>query len=152
MERLDILDSTLRDGSQGENISFSVNDKLNIARLLDGLGVLAVLVAAGAILFAFRPKNGNFLTARIVLDNELVAEISLSDLDEPVTIEVPGAKYPITVEAEQGKIRVLHSDCPSQDCVHTGWVSRSGGQIVCLPNRLVITVTGGTAEADAVTG
>ena len=114
--------------------------------LLDGL------VAAGAILFAFRPKNGNFLTARIVLDNELVAEISLSDLDEPVTIEVPGAKYPITVEAEQGKIRVLHSDCPSQDCVHTGWVSRSGGQIVCLPNRLVITVTGGTAEADAVTG
>ena len=108
--------------------------------LLDGLVVLAVLVAAGAILFAFRPKNGNFLTARIVLDNELV------------TIEVPGAKYPITVEAEQGKIRVLHSDCPSQDCVHTGWVSRSGGQIVCLPNRLVITVTGGTAEADAVTG
>ena len=114
--------------------------------------LLDVLVAAGAILFAFRPKNGNFLTARIVLDNELVAEISLSDLDEPVTIEVPGAKYPITVEAEQGKIRVLHSDCPSQDCVHTGWVSRSGGQIVCLPNRLVITVTGGTAEADAVTG
>lgn len=120
--------------------------------LLDGLVVLAVLVAAGAILFAFRPKNGNFLTARIVLDNELVAEISLGDLDEPVTIEVPGAKYPITVEAEQGRIRVLHSDCPSQDCVHTGWVSRSGGQIVCLPNRLVITVTGGTAEADAVTG
>ena len=120
--------------------------------VLDGLVVLVVLVAAGAILFAFRPKNGNFLTARIVLDNELVAEISLSDLDEPVTIEVPGAKYPITVEAEQGRIRVLHSDCPSQDCVHTGWVSRSGGQIVCLPNRLVITVTGGTAEADAVTG
>lgn len=119
---------------------------------MDGLVVLALLVAAGAILFAFQPKNGNFLTARIVLDNELVAEISLSDLDEPVTIEVPGAKYPITVEAERGKIRVLHSDCPSQDCVHTGWVSRSGGQIVCLPNRLVITVTGGTAEADAVTG
>lgn len=120
--------------------------------MLDGLVVLVVLVAAGAILFAFRPKAGNFLTARIVLDNELVAEIPLSDLDEPVTMEVPGAKYPITVEAEQGRVRVAHSDCPSQDCVHTGWVSRSGGQIVCLPNRLVITVTGGTAEADAVTG
>lgn len=120
--------------------------------LLDGLVVLAVLVAAGAILFAFRPKAGNFLTARIVLNNELVAELPLSDLDEPVTIEVPGARYPITVEAERGRIRVAHSDCPSQDCVHTGWVSRSGGQIVCLPNRLVITVTGGTAEADAVTG
>lgn len=120
--------------------------------LLDGLVVLAVLAAAGTILFAFRPETGNFLTARIVLDNEVVAELPLSTLTQPVALDVPGAEYPITVEAEPGRVRVLHSDCPSQDCVHTGWVSRSGGQIICLPNRLVVTVTGGTAEADAVTG
>ena len=119
---------------------------------LDALVALAVLAAAAAILFAFRPKSGNFLTARIVLDNELVAELPLSALSETVTLDVPGARYPITVEAENGRVRVPHSECPSQDCVHTGWVSRSGGQIICLPNRLVITVTGGGADADAVTG
>ena len=119
---------------------------------LDALVALAVLAAAAAILFAFRPKSGNFLTARIVLDNELVAELPLSALTQPATLQVPGARYPITVEAEQGRVRVSHSECPSQDCVHTGWVSRSGGQIICLPNRLVITVTGGGADADAVTG
>ena len=119
---------------------------------LDALVALAVLAVAAAILFAFRPKSGNFLTARIVLDNELVAELPLSALTQPVTLQVPGARYPITVEAEQGRVRVSHSECPSQDCVHTGWVSRSGGQIICLPNRLVITVTGGGADADVVTG
>lgn len=119
---------------------------------LDALVALAVLAAAAAILFAFRPKAGNFLTARIVLDNELVAELPLSTLTQPVTLQVPGARYPITVEAENGRVRVSHSECPSQDCVHTGWVSRSGGQIICLPNRLVITVTGGGTDADAVTG
>ena len=119
---------------------------------LDALVALAVLAAAAAILFAFRPKSGNFLTARIVLDNELVAELPLSALTQSVTLDVPGARYPITVEAEHGRVRVSHSDCPSQDCVHTGWVSRPGGQIICLPNRLVITVTGGGADADAVTG
>ena len=120
---------------------------------LDALVALAVLAAAAAILFAFRPKSGNFLTARIVLDNELVAELPLSALSETVTLDVPGARYPITVEAQPGRIRVAHSDCPSQDCVHTGWVSRAGGQIVCLPNRLIITVTGSDApQADAVTG
>ena len=119
---------------------------------LDALVALAVLAAAAAILFAFRPKSGNFLTARIVLDNELVAELPLSALSETVTLDVPGARYPITVEAENGRVRVSHSECPSQDCVHTGWVSRSGGQIICLPNRLVVTVTGGGADADAVTG
>ncbi|MDR2362996.1 MAG: citramalate synthase [Spirochaetaceae bacterium] len=34
-----MLDTTLRDGSQGEGISFSVQDKLAVARALDDLGV-----------------------------------------------------------------------------------------------------------------
>ena len=36
---MQILDSTLRDGAQAEGISFSVNDRLEIARILDGLGL-----------------------------------------------------------------------------------------------------------------
>ena len=39
MKKIQIYDTTLRDGSQGENISFSLEDKLHIARKLDGLGV-----------------------------------------------------------------------------------------------------------------
>ena len=39
MERVEIFDSTLRDGSQGEGISFSIEDKLRIVKLLDDLGV-----------------------------------------------------------------------------------------------------------------
>ena len=42
---IEILDSTLRDGAQGEGISFSVEDKLHIVRLLDRLGI--PLVEAG---------------------------------------------------------------------------------------------------------
>lgn len=34
-----LLDSTLRDGAQGEDISFSVQDKLNIVQILDRLGI-----------------------------------------------------------------------------------------------------------------
>ena len=37
--KLWILDSTLRDGAQGENISFSVQDKLRIVSALDQLGI-----------------------------------------------------------------------------------------------------------------
>ena len=39
MKKIDILDSTLRDGSQGEGISFSVQDKIHIVEALDELGV-----------------------------------------------------------------------------------------------------------------
>jgi 2-isopropylmalate synthase len=36
---IEILDTTLRDGAQGEGISFSLQDKLNVARALDDLGI-----------------------------------------------------------------------------------------------------------------
>ena len=39
MKKIEILDSTLRDGAQGEGISFSVQDKLHICEALDELGV-----------------------------------------------------------------------------------------------------------------
>ncbi len=39
MKKVQIYDTTLRDGSQGENISFSLEDKLHIVRKLDELGV-----------------------------------------------------------------------------------------------------------------
>ena len=39
MKKIVILDSTLRDGAQGEGISFSVQDKLHICEALDELGV-----------------------------------------------------------------------------------------------------------------
>src|SRR5262245_42911643 len=39
MPRIRIYDTTLRDGSQGEGVNFSLQDKLLITRRLDELGV-----------------------------------------------------------------------------------------------------------------
>lgn len=53
---IEILDSTLRDGAQGENISFSVGDKLTIAQALHSLGI--ELIEAGNP--ASNPKDAEF--------------------------------------------------------------------------------------------
>ena len=37
--RIDIYDTTLRDGAQGEGISFSVEDSIRIAKRLDAFGI-----------------------------------------------------------------------------------------------------------------
>ncbi len=39
MKKIEIYDTTLRDGSQSEDVSFSVEDKLRIAEKLDDLGI-----------------------------------------------------------------------------------------------------------------
>ncbi|MCH8496409.1 MAG: citramalate synthase, partial [Balneolales bacterium] len=38
-EKVFYFDTTLRDGTQGENVSFSADDKVRIARKLDALGI-----------------------------------------------------------------------------------------------------------------
>jgi isopropylmalate/homocitrate/citramalate synthase len=37
--QIHLFDTTLRDGTQSEGLSLSVEDKLKIARLLDGFGI-----------------------------------------------------------------------------------------------------------------
>ncbi|MGN8897729.1 NusG domain II-containing protein [Flavonifractor sp. HCP28S3_F3] len=119
----------------------------------DLLVVVLVVAAAVALLFALRQESGNFLSATVVLDGETIAQYDLSALTEPVTLEVDGASYPLTIQAEPGRICILESSCPGQDCVHTGWADRAGQQIICLPNRLVISLEGtSSGDIDAVTG
>ncbi len=119
----------------------------------DGLVVLVVVTFALFLLYLFRPAPGAFLTATVLLDHEVIAQYELSALDQPVTLSLEELDYPLTIRVEQGRIRVLDSTCPGEDCVHTGWISASGGQIVCLPNHLIISVTGAQAPAvDGVTG
>lgn len=39
MKKIEIYDTTLRDGAQSEGINFSTSDKLKIVKLLDELGI-----------------------------------------------------------------------------------------------------------------
>ncbi len=74
-------------------------------------------------------------------------------LDTDRTFQVPGPFGITVVEIKDRKVRVKEAHCPNRLCEKQGWVAR--GAIVCLPNRIVISV-GGKANmpngVDAVTG
>lgn len=117
--------------------------------------MLLVVLAAAALFFSLLPPQGNFLTAQVVLNGEVLGEYPLDALEEPVLLPLDGAPWPITLELTPEGVRVLESACPGQDCVHGGWVRRVGGRIICLPNRLVVSLRGSggaSEEFDAVTG
>ena len=118
----------------------------------DALVVIGVLAAALLLLPVLRPKTGGRLRAEISLDSAVIASYDLDRLTEPQSLTVD-APYPLVVEAEPGRIRIAESACPGGDCVHTGWADRAGDRIICLPNRLVITLSGeADLEFDAVSG
>jgi hypothetical protein len=58
----------------------------------------------------------------------------------------------VIIEAEQGRIRFLESDCPNQICVYTGWIDKANQVSACLPNKILVRLigSGGDDEVDAV--
>ena len=38
-------------------------------------------------------------------------------------------------------VEIKSAPCVGQDCVHTGWIHRSGQSVVCLPGRFVVTLS-----------
>ena len=52
------------------------------------------------------------------------------------------------IEVKDGRVRAKEADCPNQDCVHQGWISKPGQQIVCLPHKLTVDIVDEDAQAD----
>lgn len=98
--------------------------------------VVALVLLSGLWLPSLKSGSG---FAQVWQDGRLVREVPLS-VDQ--TFRIRG-DYTNTVAVSDGKIAVIHSDCPTNDCVHMGWL-RDGGAIVCLPNRVEIRLTGDT--------
>ena len=75
----------------------------------------------------------------------------LASLPQTFTYEGVGG-FTNTIVAEQGRIRVSEAGCPDQVCVNQGWISDGTVPIVCLPNKLIIEISGGGDSLDAATG
>ena len=114
----------------------------------DLLFILGLLLAAGVCALAFRPPAQGGAWAVVEEDGRETARYSLSE-DRSVRLETETGYNLLTIAG--GRVSVAEADCGDHTCVNTGWISRQGESIICLPHRLVIHVEGGAAPAlDAV--
>jgi len=104
------------------------------------LGVAALIFCA---LYFLAPK-GN--TVKIEVASQTVATLSLEE-DTVYNVEI-GGKTTNTVEIKDGKVSVMYADCPDKICVNHRAISKSGESIICLPNKVVISIEGEKTEVD----
>ena len=111
------------------------------------LGLVAVL--ALAVLLCFIPRSQEPAGyAQIYLDGELYKTVSLNE-DTTFVIE---DQYTSEITVKNGSISFSASNCPGQDCVHSGSIHTTGRSLVCLPNRVEIRVVAGQTDVDFVVG
>lgn len=123
--------------------------------LWDGLVVLltlALAIGSAFIVWGGQEQTGE-LTVVISVDGQEVERCPLAELSDNdsvyshngYTLKL-GMSYPIY--PDKPCIRVVESDCPTQDCVHTGEIYRAGQSIVCLPARIIIALEGTPVSGD----
>lgn len=102
--------------------------------------VLLLLVAVSLLLIVtLTKKSGNVVVVEI--DGVISEEFPLS-VDGVFTLN--GGTNTLVIE--NGEAYISYSDCPDHTCEKTGRIRYVGQTIVCLPNRLSVTVQGEQTE------
>lgn len=115
----------------------------------DWLAIGLVVILAISVAACFVPQNDqNAAVAELYLNGEKIRTLSLA---EEQTFSVTD-RYTNEITVAGGKIAITQSDCPGEDCVHSGFIGSTGRSVVCLPNGLEIRVVAGQSDVDFVVG
>ncbi len=139
--------STETNREQSGKTKKSIKEIFGMTRADIILGVSFLI--AGALCVAAIPVfgGGAGATVEIKVAGELKGLYKLAENKE-VEIEGIGNN---TLEIKDGEATMIYADCPDQYCVRHRPVSKGGEAIICLPNKVVVTIKGGKEqEVDAV--
>jgi len=102
--------------------------------------VIAILVSA-SVFFIQKPNDG---VKKLYLITE--SEKKAIPLKEQ-TIHLKEGK--VVIEVSEDGARFIHSDCHNHTCVNSGWITKCGETVACIPNKFALVIECGKDAYDA---
>lgn len=104
---------------------------------------IIVTVIIIILVWFIAPFSGGKDNLRLViyLDGEAVETAELSTLGEGKTFNVGGCE----IFADSEGVKFVRSDCEDSLCVKRGTMTRAGDTMACVPERVVVSLKGGSA-------
>lgn len=117
--------------------------KFHFIKLRELIVIGAVLLVSAAALLIPKLYGGGAEAAVIRCGDETYT-MPLSE-DGEFTLEMSGDTV---YEISGGRIRIKNALCPDRHCEKTGFISSPGESIICVPERIIITVENGSSDED----
>ena len=105
---------------------------------------IILLAAIGLFVYSVLGKKtpGNVI---VEVGGEVYGEYELDENEEVLIHDTN------VLHIENGIVQMYEANCPDQICVDHAPISKNGETIVCLPNKVIVTITEGEdSELDAV--
>lgn len=112
---------------------------MKLTTIADRILIVVLALATVASFFVTDLLAAHGFTVLVEVRNVVVYKGNLS---EDRTVAVRCAFGDVKVQIKQGKVAVVHADCPNKICVRTGWRWLANESIICVPNRLVVRILG----------
>ena len=106
---------------------------------------LLILAAVLYLLLGFGKAQGGY--AIVTVEGKIVERIPLT---AEGTYSLNGGSNTLLIKS--GSARMTEANCADHICVDTGEIRYEGQLIVCLPNKLVVSIEGVKGEADLYIG
>lgn len=101
--------------------------------------IVLLFISAAVLVYLFFFRSGGN-TVRVTIDGELYGVFSLSqNITENIPSGKEGTEHNCLV-IKDGRAQIRSASCPDGICVSHSPIFRNGESIVCLPNRVVVTV------------
>ena len=83
----------------------------------------------------------------IYKNNEILATYSLN---QELKKQIHGPKGVTEIIIDKGKVRFSSAPCPKKYCIHQGWINKANQIIVCIPNKISISIVGSKKKYDSI--
>jgi len=110
-------------------------------------GDLVLLAVITLIAFLWWSSEKNFS------ENPESLRIVYSEVEDTLSLFTDTVIYrgEVTIEISGGSAAITESNCPTHQCVRTGWIQNSGQMSACMPNQIFIEVIGIDTLTDVIT-
>lgn len=111
--------------------------------------ILFIILVAAGLSLSWISASASVIgeKAVVTVDGNVYGIYSLSE-NQTVTVEDGDHINKITIN--EGTVQMSYSTCKNQVCVKDGKISKTNESIVCLPNKVMVEITGGEGDYDAV--
>ena len=95
--------------------------------------------------FLWNLPQGEYL--EIYKNNKILATYSLN---QKITKIINGAKGDTKIIIDNGRVRFVSAPCTKKYCIHQGWINKANQTIICIPNKISISILGDKRNYDSI--